>query len=114
MNTVASATDAGRNLGQRADAASEVSRGGIRSVPLVPLFVAGFLAAVLVRSFVPLPDAVLAGADVAQTILLAMALFAIGTAVRLRTLFGGGGRSIAVALASWAAIAAMALLAVRL
>lgn len=114
VNTVASATDAGRNLGQRADAASEVSRGGIRSVPLVPLFVAGFLAAVLVRSFVPLPDAVLAGADVAQTILLAMALFAIGTAVRLRTLFGGGGRSIAVALASWAAIAAMALLAVRL
>ena len=55
--------------------------------PIVPLFVAGFIVAVLVRSFVPLR----AGRDrTARTRcrrpLLAMALFGLGTAVRLRTL----------------------------
>jgi uncharacterized integral membrane protein (TIGR00698 family) len=80
--------------------------------PIVPLFVAGFIVAVLVRSFIPLPDAVLDGADTLQTVLLAMALFGLGTAVRLRTLLGTGWRALVVGLLSWVLIAALALGAV--
>ncbi|MEO7007238.1 MAG: putative sulfate exporter family transporter [Terrimesophilobacter sp.] len=82
--------------------------------PIVPLFVAGFLAAVLLRSFLPLPPGVLGGADVAQTVLLAAALFGLGTAVRFGTLVRTGGRALAVGLLSWALIAALALAAVHL
>ncbi|WP_223691183.1 YeiH family protein [Leifsonia poae] len=82
--------------------------------PIVPLFVAGFLVAVLVRSFLPLPSAVIDGADTVQTVLLAMALFGLGTAVRLRTLVTTGWRALAVGLLSWVLIAALALGAVRL
>lgn len=85
-----------------------------RLPPPVPLFVAGFLVAILVRTFVVVPEAVLLAADVAQTALLAMALFALGAAVRLRDLMGAGGRAIAVGLLSWALIAGLALGAVML
>ena len=82
--------------------------------PIVPLFVAGFLVAVLLRSFLPLPPAVLGGADAVQTVLLAAALFGLGTAVRFGTLARTGGRALAVGLLSWALIAALALAAVHL
>jgi uncharacterized integral membrane protein (TIGR00698 family) len=86
---------------------------GERLPPIVPLFVAGFVAMVLVRTFVAVPQPVLGGADVAQTILLGMALFAFGSAIRLEKLLGSGLRALAVGLLSWAAIAGMALVAVR-
>ncbi|NQX27168.1 putative sulfate exporter family transporter [Microbacteriaceae bacterium VKM Ac-2854] len=85
--------------------------GGTRPA-IVPLFVAGFLAAVLLRTFVPLPEVVLASADAAQTWLLAVALFGLGTAVRLGPLLRTGWRALVVALGSWAFIAALALGAV--
>ncbi|MBC7442501.1 MAG: putative sulfate exporter family transporter [Ramlibacter sp.] len=85
-----------------------------RRPPIMPLFVAGFLAAVLVRTVVPLPDAVLVGADTVQTYLLAIALFGLGAAVNLRTLARTGGRALAVGLLSWTLIAALALAAVQL
>jgi uncharacterized integral membrane protein (TIGR00698 family) len=85
-----------------------------RRPPIVPLFVAGFLLAVLLRSFLPLPPAVLDGADAVQTVLLAAALFGLGTAVRFGTLVRTGGRALAVGLLSWALIAALALAAVHL
>jgi uncharacterized integral membrane protein (TIGR00698 family) len=97
-------------------AAAVTRRGGSEGGPrpaVVPLFVVGFLAAVLVRTVVPLPDAVLVAADTAQTWLLAAALFALGSAVRLRALLTTGWRALVVALASWFAIAAMALAAVH-
>ncbi len=82
--------------------------------PIVPLFVAGFIAAMLVRSFLPVPPAVLSGADTVQTVLLAMALFGLGSAVRLRTLVGTGWRALAVGLLSWVLIAALGLGAVEI
>ena len=80
--------------------------------PVMPLFVAGFLALVLVRTLVPLPAAVLDAADLVQTVLLAMALFGLGTAVRLGALLRTGGRALGVGLASWFMIAVLALAAV--
>lgn len=82
--------------------------------PVLPLFVAGFLAAILVRTFLPVPEAVLMAADTLQTILLAMALFALGAGVNLRRLLTTGWRALAVGLLAWLLIAVLALLAVRL
>lgn len=86
----------------------------VKRPPIVPLFVAGFLVAMLIRSFLPLPTIVTDGADTLQTALLAMALFGLGTAVRLRTLIGTGWRALVVGIASWALIALLALGAVWL
>ncbi len=83
-------------------------------IAVVPLFVVGFVAAVLLNSFLPIPAAVLQVADVAQTLVLAAALFALGTSVRVATLLRTGWRALIVGLSSWLLIAVLALLAVGL
>lgn len=87
---------------------------GTKNPPLVPLFVAGFILAMLIRTFLPLPSALTSGADTVQTALLAMALFGLGTAVRLGSLLRTGWRALLVALLSWTLIAALAWGAVQL
>ena len=87
---------------------------GEKLPPIIPLFVAGFIIAVLLRTFVPLPAVLLNSADIVQTVVLAMALFGLGVAIRLEKLVGSGLRSMAVGVLSWAAIAGMALVAVHL
>ncbi len=82
--------------------------------PLIPTFVAGFLLLVLVRTLLPVPVVVLDVAATAQTALLAMALFALGSNVRLRELLSTGGRALLVGLLSWALIAVLAFGAVQL
>ncbi|GGE83979.1 YeiH family protein [Mycetocola zhadangensis] len=82
--------------------------------PLVPLFVVGFLAAILLRTFLVIPEPVLSTIDGIQTALLAMALFGLGAAVNLRRLVTTGWRALAVGLLSWALIAVLALAAVHL
>ena len=69
--------------------------------PIVPLFIIGFLVMVLIRTFVPVPDVVLGIADTLQSILLAMALFAIGASLRLEQLARSGVRSLGAGLVSW-------------
>lgn len=85
-----------------------------RRPAIVPLFIAGFLLAVVIRSFVPLPESVLSVADTVQTALLAMALFGLGTGVRVRELVSTGWRSLLVGLTSWLFIAVLAYGAVLL
>ena len=82
--------------------------------PIVPLFIAGFLAAVLLNSFVPVPEWLLTGADVAQTALLATALFALGASIRVVELVRTGWRALVVGLTSWVLVAALAYGAVLL
>ncbi|MCR1160127.1 putative sulfate exporter family transporter [Paenarthrobacter sp. UW852] len=79
--------------------------------PIVPLFVLGFLAMVAVRSVGWATPAVLEGAALVQDILLASALFGLGSAVRVRTLIHTGGRAVMVALGSWLLIASLGLVA---
>jgi uncharacterized integral membrane protein (TIGR00698 family) len=81
---------------------------------IVPLFVAGFLVATLLNTFVPLPEWFLAGADLVQTALLAMALFALGASIRFAELVTTGWRALVVGLTSWALVAALAYGAVLL
>ncbi len=82
--------------------------------PIMPLFVAGFLAAVLIRTLIPLPELAVEIADTVQTALLAMALFGLGTAVRLKELVTTGWRALVVGMLSWLVIALLALGAVAL
>lgn len=62
--------------------------------PLVPLFVAGFLAAALTRTLLPLGTPVLESGKVAQTVLLSAAMFALGCGVRVSMLKKVGGRPV--------------------
>ncbi|WP_373427201.1 YeiH family protein [Arthrobacter sp. B3I4] len=77
--------------------------------PVVPLFVVGFLAAVVLRSTGWLSPGALEAAAVLQDLLLGMALFGLGSAVRVRHLLRTGTRSLLAALAAWALIAALGL-----
>jgi len=81
---------------------------------IVPLFIVGFIALVLVRTFIPLPDAALAIAATVQSALLAAALFAIGASLRLERLLRSGPRALLAGALSWIAILAMALAAALL
>ncbi|WP_171171065.1 YeiH family protein [Streptomyces sp. I05A-00742] len=82
--------------------------------PLVPLFVVGFLAMVAVRSTGAVPGAVLDGAQHAQELLLAAALFGLGSAVHLPSLVRTGGRVAALGLCSWVVIAGVSYAGVML
>ncbi|MGY1602107.1 YeiH family protein [Geodermatophilus sp. SYSU D00815] len=65
-----------------------------RRPPLVPLFVLGFLAMVALRGTGLVPEPALAAARGTTTVLLAAALFGLGTAVRLGALLRTGRRGL--------------------
>ncbi|MCC3778270.1 YeiH family protein [Streptomyces sp. UNOB3_S3] len=72
---------------------------------LVPLFVLGFLAMVALRTTGWLPGGALDAAAHAQELLLAAALFGLGSAVHLPSLVRTGGRVAALGLCSWVVVA---------
>jgi uncharacterized integral membrane protein (TIGR00698 family) len=76
---------------------------------IVPLFIIGFLALVLVRSFIPLPDVVVSIASILQSVLLSMALFGIGASLRLERLARSGARGLGAGLASWVVLLGLGL-----
>ncbi|GHH35610.1 YeiH family protein [Streptomyces candidus] len=73
--------------------------------PLVPLFVVGFLAMVALRSTGLLPQYALDAAHHAQELLLAAALFGLGSAVHLPSLTRTGGRVAGLGLCAWLVVA---------
>ncbi len=83
------------------------------SPTLVPLFVAGFLAAIAVRSSGALGDGALHAIKVAEDVSLAAALVGLGTGVRLSKLRHVGGRPLLLGLASWGLVGAVAYAGVR-
>jgi uncharacterized integral membrane protein (TIGR00698 family) len=94
---------------QKVGQAQKVGAAASTRPPIVPLFIVGFIALVLVRSFLTVPQAVLGTADLVQTIFIAMALFAIGASLRLETLARSGVRSLAAGLTAWTVILVLAL-----
>lgn len=109
---------AGTSLYRRRTARTDIAASGtdttVTRPPILPLFVAGFIAAVALRSTGWLPEAVLHGAQQVETVLLAAALFALGANVHLPTLVRTGGRAVFVGLLSWVLIAGIALAGVLL
>lgn len=85
----------------------------IKLPPLVPLFAAGFIGMIIVRTLGVLPPAVLEAAGTAQDLLLAAALYGLGASVQVRSLISTSGRAIAAAMLSWALIAALAYVGVQ-
>ncbi len=86
---------------------------GARRPPLVPLFVVGFVGCMALRSLVVLPQPLLDGLGVAQSVALAAALFGMGTGVRVKTLLRGSGRATLLAVGSTLLIATVSLAGVH-
>lgn len=82
-----------------------------RRPPLVPLFVLGFLATVAVRSLGLVPGGISRTIPEVTAILLAAALFGLGTGVNLRELLRGG-RSLLLGGAATAVIGVISLIGV--
>lgn len=97
---------------RRAQSRSGDRSGASARPAIVPLFIVGFVVAVLIRSFVPLPDTALTVADAVQSALLASALFAIGASLRVEQLARSGIRALAVGAVSWVVILGLALVLV--
>jgi uncharacterized integral membrane protein (TIGR00698 family) len=83
---------------------------GEQRPPIVPLFVAGFLVAILVRSSGLLSDEALDVAATGEQVLLTAALVALGMAVDVRRLRHLGGRPLALGMIAWALVAGSAAL----
>ena len=94
-------------------AALDTTITGGRRPPIVPLFVAGFLAAIAVASTGLLPASALHVAKVAQEVLLAAALFGLGTGIQLTVLRRTGGRALLLGLLSWLLVGTVAYAGVR-
>ncbi|GAA2392385.1 putative sulfate exporter family transporter [Streptomyces glaucosporus] len=79
--------------------------GAVRRPAPVPLFVAGFLAAVAVRTAGLLPSGVLGAAATVREIVLAAALVGLGSAVHLPSLARSGGRLALLGAGAWVVVA---------
>lgn len=82
---------------------------GAKLPPVMPLFVAGFIAMVALRSSGVVPAAVLGVAKPAQTALLAAAMFALGTGVRFSMFRRVGPKPFALAGLATLIVAAVGL-----
>ncbi len=78
---------------------------GTARPPVLPLFVAGFLAAIAIRSTGVLPTRVLADIKTVETVLFAAALVGLGAGVEVAKLRRIGARPLVLGLSSWALIA---------
>jgi uncharacterized integral membrane protein (TIGR00698 family) len=83
--------------------------GGLSRLRLVPPFVLAFVGAAALRSADVVPSGLLPVLADAKTVLLAVALFAVGARVELRRLVAVGGRPLVLGLSSWAIVAVVAL-----
>ena len=82
--------------------------------PIVPPFIIAFVAMVAIASIGVIPDRALVRIDDLRTVLLGMALFALGTRVNVGRFRQIGARPLVLGLASWLLIAVVAYAGVRL
>ncbi|MEU5772033.1 putative sulfate exporter family transporter [Streptomyces venezuelae] len=104
----------GRGSTEGASGAAKAGTAGAKRPPLVPLFVVGFLAMVALRTTGWLPGGAIDAAGTVQELLLAAALFGLGSAVDLPSLTRTGGRVAALGLVSWGVIAGISYVGVVL
>jgi uncharacterized integral membrane protein (TIGR00698 family) len=79
-----------------------------RHPPILPLFVCGFLAAIVVRSTGVLSPATLAAISTAEKLVLTVALVGLGMGVRVSRLRRLGGRPLVLGLLAWPLVAGVA------
>lgn len=85
-----------------------------RRPPPIPLFVAGFMACVLIRTIDVVPDGGLDAAKTAEGLMLTAAMVGLGAGVDVRGIRRLGPRPLVLGLASWIGIAAVSLAAVAI
>lgn len=90
------------------------TRQGAKSPTIVPIFVLGFLAMILVRTAGVLSSETLAHFKTVEQWCLSCALVSLGSEVRIRKLLRVGGRPLLLALVSWGGIAGLSLVGVHL
>lgn len=86
------------------------SETGAQRPPLVPLFVVGFIASMLIRTAGILPESLLADLHIVQTLLLAAAMFALGLGVHIPSLIRVGVKPLFLGLISTIVILTVALI----
>ncbi|MEU9510099.1 putative sulfate exporter family transporter [Micromonospora sp. NPDC048170] len=91
----------------RRSAAQKVD--GAKLPPILPWFVAGFLAMVALRTTGWMPGGVLTAASTTSTLLLAMAMFALGAAVDPRAVARGGRSAVSAGAIGTVVLAATSL-----
>ncbi|CAM4036170.1 YeiH family protein [Helcobacillus massiliensis] len=72
--------------------------------PVMPMFVALFIVAVILRSILPMPQGLLDAASLVQTLLLGAAMFGLGAGVKLSMFRRLGLRPVILALGSTVAV----------
>ena len=87
---------------------------GSSTPPLLPLFVAGFLAAVAIRTTDVLSSGALAAIKDAESILLTAAMVGLGSGVRIAELKGLGHQPVVLGVLSWFVVAGISLVGVLL
>lgn len=97
------------SAGAAGSAASAGAAGRAGRPPTVPLFILGFIVAMALRTSGLLPEPVLAGTQVLQTLLLSAAMFALGLGVHVKSLLRLGYRPILLGALSTAVILATSL-----
>ncbi len=102
----------GVNLQRRRAADAHISDRASGRPPLMPLFVAGFMAMVVLRSTDLLPAPVIDGARAVEGWLLAAALVGLGAGVRLDRLRRLGPLPLVLGLAAWVLVAAVSYLGI--
>ncbi len=80
--------------------------------PLVPLFIVGFVLAAAIRTSGVLGEQVIGGLRTLEGWLLAIALFGLGTGVRITRLRQVGGRALGLGTAAFVVVAGLAYLGV--
>ena len=96
---------------QRRETSSDAQ---IKPPPLIPMFVVGFLVMVGVASLEILPASALSAAKIVQTACLAIAMFALGLGVRIKSLIKVGPKPLLLGTASTVLVASIALAGVTL
>lgn len=92
------------------DAGSAAAAGGqVDLARIFPWFVLAFLAAALIRSFIPLPPQLPRALVACGKFLIVVAMAAIGAKTNLKELISGGWRPILLGLCCWFAVAAVSL-----
>ena len=98
--------EAGRPESATSMPAGEAHAGSaVVAPPILPLFVCGFLAAIVVRSIGVMPDGALDAAATLEKLVLTAALVGLGMGVRLDRMRRLGGRPLALGLLAWVLVA---------
>ena len=100
---------AGLSVARRRRTGNDTPTGGHKRPPAVPLFVIGFLVAIVVRTTAIIPGGGLDIIKTLQTVLLAAALFGLGCGVHVARLRKVGAKPLLLGLISWILVAGVAL-----